>query len=204
MNRKGKLIVLEGIDGSGKSTQIQLLKEKLIAQGNSVITTQEPTQEKIGQLIRAILKEHQNVNQAAIALLFAADRLLHISDEKQGMLSLLQQLDYILCDRYYFSSLAYHSVYVPMDWVYEINRMNIALLKADMHIFIDTKPDTALQRIIQNRTTQDMYENKAMLEKVYSNYMQAFEKYGDNESIQIVNGSDTTENLHKKILTKIL
>lgn len=204
MNRKGKLIVLEGIDGSGKSTQIQLLKEKLIAQGKSVITTQEPTQEKIGQLIRAILKEHQNVNQAAIALLFAADRLLHISDEKQGMLSLLQQVDYILCDRYYFSSLAYHSVYVPMDWVYEINRMNIALLKADMHIYIDTKPDIAFQRIMQNRSTQEMYENKSMLEKVYSNYMQAFEKYGDLENIQIVNGISTTELIHAELYSKIM
>lgn len=204
MNRKGKLIVLEGIDGSGKSTQIQMLKDVLIAKGYSVVCTQEPTQDKIGQMIRSILKEHQNVHQAAIALLFAADRLLHISDEKQGMLSLLNQVDYILCDRYYFSSLAYHSVYVPMDWVYEINSMNIALLKADMHIFIDTKPNVALQRIIHNRTAQEMYENKSMLEKVYDNYMLAFTKYRNNENIQLVNGNDTTEKLHKIILEKVL
>ena len=84
---KGKFIAFEGIDGSGKSTQIQLLNDKLKAEGIYCYTTMEPTDSPIGSLIRQILTGRIKTDNKAIAALFAADRLDHILNDDNGILT---------------------------------------------------------------------------------------------------------------------
>src|ERR1700749_1131170 len=117
-------IALEGIDGSGKSTQIKLLAEKLTAAGHKVYTTCEPTDGPAGKLARSILKGAIKVDERVIAGLFMADRVDHLTNETNGLVRKLNEGYTIITDRYYFSSYAYHGSHMDMDWVIESNKMS--------------------------------------------------------------------------------
>jgi len=83
MKLSGKFIVFEGIDGSGKTTQIELLKSKLQSIGQNVHMTTEPTDRSVGRLIRQILRKEINTSEETLAALFVADRLDHIQNEDE-------------------------------------------------------------------------------------------------------------------------
>ncbi len=97
MIKKGIFIAFEGIDGSGKSTQIQLLKQRLESLGYPIYCTFEPTDNPIGTLIRTIIKGEEKADNKTIAALFAADRLHHILNEKDG---LLKKINYVYINKY--------------------------------------------------------------------------------------------------------
>ncbi|MCP4673516.1 MAG: dTMP kinase, partial [Desulfobacula sp.] len=82
---KGKFIVFEGIDGSGKSTQIQNISKRLKTQGLKAYTTFEPTDGPVGSLIRQMLSGEIKIDQRTIASLFAADRTDHLTNKKNGI-----------------------------------------------------------------------------------------------------------------------
>lgn len=84
-NKKGNFIAFEGIDGSGKSTQIGLLAERLKKEGIRCYTTMEPTNGPIGSLIRQVMTGRIRMDNKAIAGLFAADRLDHLLNEVDGI-----------------------------------------------------------------------------------------------------------------------
>lgn len=193
MSNKGKFIVFEGIDGSGKSSQVLILKKRLEADGYKVHTTFEPTDNPIGTMIRGVLKGEESADNRTIAALFAADRLHHLLNEQDGILKKLNEGYIVLCDRYYFSSYAYHSVHMDMDWVIEINKKSAELLRPDLNIFIDVSPEMAMQRIQKNRTATELYETMDMLKNVCSNYQIAFEKMKNTEKIIRITGDDTLE-----------
>lgn len=188
MNRP-LFIAIEGTDGSGKSTQARLLAERLTAAGQKVHATFEPTSGHIGKLLRSILKGELKADQKAIAALFLADRLDHIQNETDGLLKKLAEGHTIVCDRYYFSSYAYHSVYVDMDWVINCNKMCASLLRPDLTIFIDVPPEACMQRILANREVPELYETTDILRKVRDNYIAAFGKLAEEESITTINGN---------------
>ncbi|GAA4469889.1 dTMP kinase [Nemorincola caseinilytica] len=188
MNRP-LFITIEGTDGSGKSTQARLLAERLAAAGHKVHTTFEPTGGHIGRLLRSILRGELKADQKAIAALFLADRLDHIQNENDGLLKMLADGYTVICDRYYFSSYAYHSVYVDMDWVIECNRMCAGMLRPDMTIFIDVPPEACMQRIVANREVPELYETTDILRKVRDNYLAAFTRLGNEEKVTIIDGN---------------
>ncbi len=183
MLQRGKFIAFEGIDGSGKSSQMTLLARQLENAGYRVYCTFEPTDNRIGATIRSVLKGKEQADQLTIAALFAADRLHHLLNEKDGICKKLSEGYIVLCDRYYFSSYAYHSVYVDMDWVIEINKKSADILRPDLNIFIDVSPEMAFRRIQQNRAQTELYETPEMLKKVYVNYDIAFERMRSVEQI---------------------
>lgn len=191
MRKAGTFIAFEGIDGSGKSSQLDLLASRLETEGHQVYRTFEPTDSRIGSTIRAILKGEYQAEQLTIAALFAADRLHHILNQHDGILKKLSEGYIVLCDRYYFSSYAYHSTYMDMDWVISINAKSTGLLKPDVNIFIDVPPETAMNRIQQNRAHTELYETHEQLIKVYANYQQAFEKLKAKENIIRIEGERT-------------
>ena len=119
--RKGLFLAFEGIDGSGKSTQIRLLNDRLLKEGCRVYQTCEPSGGPIGSQIRQILTGRMKADSRVIAALFAADRLDHLLNDINGMAARIEEGITVLTDRYYFSSYAYHSVDVPMDWVIAAN-----------------------------------------------------------------------------------
>ena len=155
--QKGNFIAFEGIDGSGKSTQIGLLAERLKKEGVCCYTTMEPTNAPVGSLVRQVMTGRIRMDNKAIAALFAADRLDHLLNEVDGIASKIEEGTTVLTDRYYFSSYAYHSVDVPMEWVIRANEQSALILRPTVNLFIDVDPDTALERIARNRFHQELF-----------------------------------------------
>ena len=202
MDKKGKFIVFEGIDGSGKSTQIRFLADKLKEAGIPYEITAEPSEGPIGVMIRQILTGECKMDNRVIAALFAADRLDHILNEEDGLLHKIEIGTTVICDRYYFSSYAYNGVDMPMEWVISANSQSSRLLKPTVNIFIDLDPDTALERIARNRQRTELFEKKSRLEKVRENYFEVFEKMQD-EMVVIIDGNQTPEAMAEEIWQKI-
>lgn len=192
-------IVFEGIDGSGKGTQLKLLAERLEKKGNKVFSTMEPSPLPAGKLLRQVLTGQIVADGSVIAPLFAADRLDHIQNEKEGILLKLKEGYTVLCDRYYFSSYAYQGMQVSMDWVMEINRPCARLLRPDVTIFLDIDEETAMERIRNNRTQVELFEKKETLKKVRETYMEAFCRCKDKENVLIVDGKRPAEEISELI-----
>lgn len=190
---KNLFIAIEGTDGSGKSTQAALLAEKLQQEGHKVHLTFEPTNGHIGRLLRSILKGQISVDQKAIAALFLADRLDHILNDQDGLVKKMTEGYTVISDRYYFSSFAYHSVYMNMDWVIECNQMCRKILKPDVTVFVDVPPEVCMGRIIANREVPELYETGEILRKVRNNYLEAFNVLEPEEVVKIVNGNQPVE-----------
>jgi dTMP kinase len=197
-------IAFEGIDGSGKSTQVKLLTEKLIAVGHKVYTTFEPTDSPIGSLIRNIFKGRMAADHKTIAALNVADRLDHLHNEINGLLKKLEEGYTIITDRYYFSSYAYHGVHMDIDWVIAANALSAATLKPDLNIFIDVDPEVSMQRLNSTRGTIELYETLDNLKQVRAKFLEAFEKLKDEEKIVTINGNQTisanAEDIWKEII----
>lgn len=194
-----KFIVFEGLDGSGKSTQASLLAHALQQKGAKVWLTAEPTTGDMGQLIRQIFKGKKNAHPSTITTLFAADRLEHIWHEQDGLLKKIKEEYIVICDRYYFSSFAYHSVHVPMDWVMECNTIALQSLRPDLNIYIDLPPEKCMQRINDNRTSVELYETLDNLKTVQQNYFAAFEKLSQDEKVIKINGEGNEQEVHQKV-----
>ena len=85
MNKRGHFFVFEGIDGSGKTTQIHLLQKRIEQQGVRCMETKEPTDGPIGSLLRQCLTGRMNIDEYSISAMFAADRLDHLQNETDGL-----------------------------------------------------------------------------------------------------------------------
>lgn len=192
-------IALEGIDGSGKSTQTRLLGEKLTEAGHKVHTTFEPSDGNVGKMVRSILKGNIKADNRTIAALFLADRLDHILNEENGLLKKLADGYTVITDRYYFSSYAYHGTHMDMNWVIDCNHMCAQLLKPDLNIFIDVPPEVSMQRINANRQNTELYETLDNLTSVRTKYFEAFELMKGKENISITDGNRRPEEIHTDI-----
>ena len=188
-NVKGHFIVFEGIDGSGKTTQINLLKRRIEENHFICHTTKEPTGRPVGCLLRQCLAGRVKTDELTLAALFAADRLDHILNDDDGLLKKLEEGISVISDRYILSTYAYQSVRVPFDWVKDLNSMAAGKIHPDCHIFIDTDPDTALERISKGRPGTELFENKKRLTEVRKRYFELFEELKDTENIIIADGT---------------
>lgn len=191
--QKGNFIAFEGIDGSGKSTQIGLLAERLKKEGVCCYTTMEPTNAPVGSLVRQVMTGRIRMDNKAIAALFAADRLDHLLNEVDGIAAKIEEGTTVLTDRYYFSSYAYHSVDVPMEWVIRANEQSALILRPMVNLFIDVDPDTALERIARNRFHQELFEKKSRLVEVRENYKKAFDLLAGEEKYTVIDGNQSRE-----------
>lgn len=196
---RGKFIVFEGIDGSGKSTQIKLLSKVLKARGIICRETLEPTFGMVGGILHDILSGKVSADPKVTASLFVADRLDHILNDTDGILKSIESGDTVICDRYYFSSYAYQSVDVPRDWVISANRLAAETLRPDATIFIDISADTAMERIISNRENTELYETKERLASVREGYFSAFELLKDEERVFVVDGNRSIDEIAQDI-----
>lgn len=192
---KGKFIAFEGIDGSGKSTQVQILSDRLKKEGIYCYTTMEPTDSPIGSLIHQIMTGRIKTDNKVIAALFVADRLDHLLNDVNGIVSKIAEGTTVITDRYYFSSYAYHSIDMPMEWVIQANEQSKNILQPTVTLFIDVDPDVAIERIAKNRAHQELFEKKSRLVKVKEKYLEAFKKMEDSENVIIVDGNRAPETI---------
>ena len=195
----GRFLALEGIDGSGKSTQLQLLLERLRARGVECRGTREPSDGPVGAMVRQILTGRVTADHRVIAGLFAADRLDHLVNRRDGILEQVRSGVTVVTDRYYFSSYAYHSVDVDMDWVIDSNRLSAELLRPDATIFLDVPVRRALERIGQNRSHTELFEKEDRLTATREKYLEAFERLRDKETVAAIDAGGDVETVAERV-----
>jgi dTMP kinase len=181
-------ICLEGIDGAGKSTQLDYIAEWLIESGFKVRKVHEPTNSDVGKLSRKLLKSpdaNREDMQKVFGLLFAADRLILKSELEKYE----ENNEIIISDRSFYSSLAYQ---IHQDWIHSLNKY---AKNPDLVILIDITPDLAMKRCLK----QDTFENKSFLNDVRENYL----KMAEDENFRMVDGSNG-ENKVKSDIKKVI
>lgn len=166
MAKRGKFIVIEGIDGSGKSSQIELLKGiyEDMGRSNEFYFTAEPTKSEVGKKIREILSSNEEINNSVIATLFFIDRIKHITD-KGGINDILDKGINVICDRYYYSNIVYQGYGEYEDFIYNMHRDCPDILTPDLVIHMSIDPEIALQRINKGRKPEEL-ERYETLEKL--------------------------------------
>ncbi|MFB6114890.1 MAG: dTMP kinase [Candidatus Nanohalobium sp.] len=132
----GSLIVVEGADGSGTTTQAEKLSEELDA-----FYTAEPAANKIGEKVDEMISE-EGYSAEAIALAFSADRMVHLEEE---VIPRLKEGETVVVDRYYHSTFVYQpALGAEYEWVKNLNR---EALRPDLTIILDVSKEVALSRI---------------------------------------------------------
>jgi dTMP kinase len=167
MRRKGNFFVIEGLDGSGKTTQAKLLSKRLY-QSHKVWLTAEPSRGKTGTFIRDYcLYGEKRLPTEAEALLFAADRVEHMHSE---ILPALEEGKIVVCDRYVYSSLAYQgSAGLSLDWIRTINARS---LQPDFAFFIDVAPERVLERLQRKRSVMETLATQQKVREVYLKFVE--------------------------------
>jgi dTMP kinase len=171
---RGRLLVLEGLDGAGTTTQARILGERLAAEGRNVHVTAEPSRGPVGALVRQVLTRRvvgdggDGFDPAALALLFAADRLDHHAVEIAPKLA--QGID-VISDRYTLSSLAYQGLATgDMAWVEAVNARAPG---ADLTVFLRARPEVALRRRKEASLDREIFEVSSFQRRVASSYDRA-------------------------------
>ena len=197
-------IVFEGIDGAGKTTQIEILADRLRARGLDPYITAEPTGMETGKAIRRVLSGELQKTPTQVAAMFVQDRIDHNVDPEYGIEGKLSAGKAVICDRYYYSSLAYQGSLTDFDWVMAANCSCPEIRHPDLCIFLDLSPEESMKRITKGRTSTEIYEKAETLAKFRARYLDVFEKLrARDEKIEIIDASGTIEQGAEKIAAVI-
>lgn len=195
---KGRFIVFEGIDGAGKSTQIELLRKKLVNEGRKVYITAEPTESVTGGILRDALSGNYARTASELAAMFLSDRVFHNVNPNTGIKQALDKGFDVISDRYYYSSFAYQGLDSDIQWVMDMNLNCPDILRPDLCVFLDLDANSSKSRIDSNRATIEIFEQSAILDKIRNKFFDVFNRL-DGENIQIVDASGTVSAVAEKI-----
>jgi dTMP kinase len=187
----GMFIVFEGIDGTGKSTQLHLLAESLNRLGYAVVTTKEPTDGPYGRKIRELFVDRGSVSQEEELEFFIADRQQHV---QEVIAPALADGCIVLCDRYYLSTVAYQGANgIDPDLIMSRNK---SFPEPDLAIILEIDPSQGIHRIKNLRNEHpNSFEEESNLRKVAAIFATLQHGY-----ILRINGSDTIDKVHSSIL----
>lgn len=197
------LIVLEGLDGAGTTTQVRRLVEHLTARGRAAHATREPSDGPIGKLIREMLTGHHAIagaklSQATFGLLFAADRMDHLQREVEPKLAAGAV---VVSDRWYHSSLAYQGTGADRDW---IGALNARARRPEVTIFLEVRPHIAAQRRQAAGRIQELFEDLHMQEEVAAGYRATIaELRAQGERIEIIDGEADPDSVFAAIVAAV-
>lgn len=192
---QGKLIVLEGLDGAGTTSQSNALSAWLRQNQNLRIhMTREPSQGPAGAQIRAVLSGRLEIDRLTLAALFAADRLDHLHSPG-GVIERLDRGEWVIMDRYYLSSFAYQSLDLDTDQMGWLRDLHQPCLIPDVTFFLNVPVATCLERIALNRGFHfELYEDEKQLLLINERYLQAIRDLrSQGEKIQIVDGAQSVK-----------
>ncbi len=188
---RGLFIVLEGVDGAGSTTQTRLLTDFLQQQNLRVIATKEPTEGRIGRVIRTYLQSKAS-HPSIDALLFAADRMEHLETVVKPA---LERGEHVISDRYLESTLAYQTADgVETEWIEMVNRFAI---KPDQVIILDINPATSLNR--KHAPARERFETIEFLNQVRQN----FKKRAASQGYNVVDAERPIMQVHE-VLKRII
>ena len=199
MSNRGRFIVFEGIDGSGKTTQARLLAEALKKEGRSVRLTAEPTDLPTGRALRDALGGRVSKSECEMAVLFVQDRIAHNIQPTDGIVALMESGVDVICDRYYYSTLAYQGQSTDYAWVKAMNLRCPQITKPDLCIYVDLLPEQSLERISRGRESVEIYENLETLTRVREQFLSVIRDLGEEDNICIVDGYRSMEEVSEDI-----
>lgn len=195
--KKGMFISVEGSDGSGKSTQIELLKEYLESKNIKVVITREPGGTPISEKIREIILDNGNREMTAMteALLYAASRAQHVA---QVIKPALAEGKTVICDRFIDSSIAYQGYGRGLGTcVRRINEYAIEGCMPDVTFLMQIEPDASSGRIANKAKDRLEQEAQQFHEAVYNGYLEMLKDQPDR--IIGINARRGVEEIHADI-----
>lgn len=199
---------IDGVDGAGKGTQVQLLRDALIARGEKVHVTCEPSEWPIGVMIRKYLRHELSDGLPgwdAMALLFAADRMQHLEHE---ILPRLGRGEIVITDRYDASSIAYQSAMrgesardgdEALEWIASINNH---ARRPDLTIVLDLDPEIAAQRRKTRGAGEELLEKMELQRRVRAQYAK-IPSVRPNDRIVVIDASPSIDDVHRHILRAV-
>lgn len=204
----GKLVAIEGIDGSGKTTQAKILSAELKKSGHKVFSTKNPTDGEIGLFIRQILSGKKEFSPVSFQYLFVADRAY----QQEEIIKHLKKGEIVITDRYFWSSVAYGAVDRGIDFAKESNAEVLLssfgilstyyqFLSPDLTVILDVSPKAALERLSSSRDSKDIYDKKEKLDKIAKGYEWLVKKFP--EEFTIISAEKPVEHVTKEIIEKI-
>jgi dTMP kinase len=190
---RGAFICIEGLDGSGKTTQAKILVKNLRRKGFDAVYTTEPSVGKVGKLIRSfVLDRKERVPAALEALLFAADRVDHMENVIKP---LLKQGRVVVCDRYVYSTLAYQGAAgLDLKWIELVNRF---ALKPDLALLVDVPSDVVVQRLKRKKTVMETKRNQEKVREVYL-------KLATDKQLTLIDGDRHVRQVADDVLKAVL
>lgn len=194
--KRGLFITFEGIDGCGKSTQLNLLAEYLKSQGKDVLVTREPGAKGLGEKIREILLNYEgDVSSNCEAFLFLADRAQHIDIIVKPA---IENGTIVLCDRHTDSTIAYQGFGrgVELERLKMLNNLATSGFKPDLTFVFDVDVETSLSRVGK---TRDRMESAGVefFEKVRNGYLKIAKQ--EPERVKLISSKDTIENIFEQV-----
>jgi dTMP kinase len=210
---RGAFVTFEGIEGSGKTTQMGLAAERLAADGYPVVRTREPGGTRIGEQVRSVLlsREHGNMSPLAELFLYEACRAQLISEVVRPE---LKKGSLVLCDRFFDATTAYQGFGRGLDLEF-IQRLNHAAghgIEPDLTILLDLPVDKGLERIRSryrdrenpvgpNDPDRMETEDPVFHEKIRQGYLRLAEKHGHR--IRVVDASGGVETVHARVMSSL-
>lgn len=198
---KGKFIVLEGIEGAGKSKQSRILTDTLVNRGVDAVCTREPGGAPLGEALRSLILspdyDPDAISELYMYLAARRDHLLHV------ILPAVEQGKTVICDRFTYSTVAYQGYGrgLDIDFVRRANAMTIAPLEIDLGILIDITPEEGFARKGgADKSDRLERENAEFFERVYK----GFKTMADAGELVAIDGSGTKEQTAEKILSEVL
>lgn len=191
-NRSGMLIVFEGIDGTGKTTQIDLLADELTRKGFQVVATREPTDGQYGQKVRQLFTSRHNVSLEEELELFMADRREHV---EKVIAPALAAGKIVLTDRYYFSTAAYQGAAgKDPEKIIELNEKFAPV--PDLLLLLVVPTSVGIHRIktLRQEILND-FEKESALEKVSAIFESITRKF-----IKRIDSTGSIQEVHKMIM----
>lgn len=185
-------IVFEGIDGSGQTTQSNLLADFLKSKGRDVVLTKEPTNDGIGSKIRDVLQKRASATPLELQRMFVADREQHLESVIEPALAAGKD---VVTDRYMFSTMAFGGIDVDIDF---LRRMNSKFRVPDITFVIDASPEVAMERIRKREAANqksglvklEHFEELDKLKRVRENYLKIAKLY---PNVHVINGDRPIE-----------
>lgn len=188
----GKFIVFEGLDGSGQSTQSELLSGFLINKGYNVVLTKEPTLDsEAGKKIRKILDKEMRVTSKELQALMVQDRKEHL---EKTIIPALKERKIVISDRYFFSTFAFGSSDgLDLEWLIEMNNQ---FLYPDITFLLKVNPEVCIERIKKRGEKVALFEKREKLAEVWKTYKILPERF---ENIYVIDGEKSIEKVFERV-----
>ena len=204
--QSGKLITFEGLDGCGKSTQLEKAKQWLNLQGYEVLKTQQPGGTKIGKQIRNILlnPEHNNLNPESELLLYLSDRIQHLTEI---VLPAKAEGKIVLCDRFHDSTVAYQGFGrgLNLENIESIITYSIKPYSPDLTFLITISPETIVDRLDQRKEHSAKDRIDIESNNFFTGVAKGYQKLATEDAGRFVclDGEQEIEVIHQQIISEL-